>query len=177
MRIIALPCPYRGMDDFQTHLQTRSATPETPIAEHLCASIHRICRLGCFRHQSQRCRHVLVYHGKSAHRIANSGRISSAPKHGTCSSFWDCSPSRSLSIRSRFSGGFRCRHNTGPPGPLSWRIIVGPQAPSLTESDHRAGSSWLWFNYFMSSLLYDAKPLRIKSSACCSEMVGETSRL
>jgi hypothetical protein len=59
-------------DDSRRQIQTRQASPTTPIAEHLRASIHRIRPRRCFGHQSQRRRDVSVCHRASALGISNS---------------------------------------------------------------------------------------------------------
>ena len=114
---------------FKRALQTRPATPETPIAEHLRPSIHRVCRLGRLLVSMLAMSACACLPWQISSGISNSGRISPAPKHGTCSSFRDYSPSRPVSIRSRFSAGFRFRHNTGLPGSSSWRTMTDLKHP------------------------------------------------
>ena len=123
-------------DDSQRQIQTRQASPATPTAEHLRASIHRIRPRRCSGHQSQRCRNVPVCHRESAVGISSSDRISSSPLLRTGSSLWDCSPSRCVSVRNRVSSGLRptprwwakCRHNYGPStlSPVNSRLTPSP---------------------------------------------------
>ena len=137
-------------DDSQRQIQSRQASPATPIAEHLRASIHRIRPRRCSGHQSQRCRNVIVCHRESAVGISSSDRISSSPLLRTGSSLWDCSPSRCVSIRNRVSSGIRptprwwakCRHNYGPStlSPVNSRLTPSPLR-SLLQNPHSTGAA------------------------------------